>query len=206
MPIVLVHGLGVSHRYFRRLLPLLPGATAPDLAGDSVAELATSLAGVAPERATFVANSLGCQVVVELAVREPARVERLVLIGPTGYGDPLAAYAARLAVDAVREPPSLDLVAGVDYLRWGPARVARAARSMRRDPFVAKLPLVAAPTLVVRGERDAICHEPWAARVASGLPRGRLAVVDGAAHAAHWSHAREVARLVQEFEHDTSEG
>jgi len=203
--IVLVHGLGVSHRYFARLGALLPDASAPDLDGSSVEELASSLARAAPARSTLVANSLGCQVAVELAVREPARVERLVLIGPTGYDDPLVAYAARLALDSIREPPSMDVLAATDYLRWGPLRLVRAARSMRRDPFSDKLLRVAAPALVVRGERDPICTQPWAERVVSLLPRGRLAVVAGAAHAAHWSHAADVARLVEEAEHDTRE-
>ena len=40
MTYVLVHGLGVSHRYFERLQALLRGATAPDLAGSTVDELA----------------------------------------------------------------------------------------------------------------------------------------------------------------------
>ena len=206
MTYVLVHGLGVSHRYFERLRVRLPDAVAPDLAGSSVGELTTSLARVAPARATFIGSSLGCQVAVELALREPARVERLVLIGPSGYGHPLAAYASRLGVDWIREPPSLVLLATADYFRWGPRRLARTARSMRRDGFADKLPLVGAPPLVVRGAVDPICPQDWAEHVVSLLPRGRLAVVPGAAHAAQWSHAADVARLVQEAEHDAREG
>ena len=205
MTYVLVHGLGVSHRYFERLRARLPGAIAPDLAGSSVDELATSLARAAPERATFVGSSLGCQVAVELAVREPERVERLVLIGPTGYHHPLVTYASRLAVDWIREPPSLVLIATADYYRWGPRRLLRTARSMRRDLFTDKLPLVAASTLVVRGADDPMCTQGWAEHVVSLLPRARLAVVPGAAHAAQWSHAADVARLVEEAEHDSHE-
>jgi 2-hydroxy-6-oxonona-2,4-dienedioate hydrolase len=202
---VLVHGLGVSHRYFERLHALLPDSIAPDLAGSSVGELTTSLARVAPGRATFVGSSLGCQIAVELAIREPERVERLVLIGPTGYHDPLVTYASRLAVDWVREPPSLVLLATADYFRWGPRRLLRTARSMRSDSFIDKLPLVAVPALVVRGADDPMCTQAWAEHVVSLLPRGRLAVVPGAAHAAQWSNAAEVARLVEEAEHDPRE-
>ena len=35
------------------------------------------------ERADFVGNSLGCEVLIELALAHPNRVERLVLQGPT---------------------------------------------------------------------------------------------------------------------------
>ena len=206
MTYVLVHGLGVSHRYFERLRARLPDAIAPDLAGSSVSELANSLARAAPARATFVGSSLGCQIAVELALREPGRVERLVLIGPSGYGHPLAAYASRLGVDWIREPPSLVLLATADYVRWGPRRLARTARSMRGDGFPAKLPRVEAPTLVVRGSSDPICPQRWAEHVVSLLPRGRLAVVPGAAHAVQWSHAAAVARLIEEAEHDAREG
>jgi pimeloyl-ACP methyl ester carboxylesterase len=206
MTFVLVHGLGVSHRYFERLHERLADSTAPDLAGSSVEELASSLALAAPSRATFVGSSLGCQIAVELAVREPERVERLVLIGPTGYHHPLATYASRLAVDWIREPPSLVLIATADYYRWGPRRLLRTARSMRRDPFTDKLPRIAVPALVVRGAGDPMCTQPWAEHVVSLLPRGRLAVVPGGAHAVQWSHADDVARLIEEAEHDSREG
>jgi pimeloyl-ACP methyl ester carboxylesterase len=205
--IVLVHGLGVSHRYFARLRRALPGALAPDLDGEAVPELADSLARAAPPgRATLVANSLGCQIAVELALREPARVERLVLIGPTW--DPaspsLAGQAARVVRDSLGEPPSLWPVLAYEYARWGPRRILAAARAMLADPVAEKLPRVEAPAVVVRGERDGICSQAWAERFAALLPRGRLVVVPGA-HAVHWSHARFLARVVEEADDDLGE-
>lgn len=198
--VVLVHGLGVSHRYFARLRPELPGALAPDLAGDSIAALTDSLALAAPERAVFVANSLGCQLAVELALREPERVGRLVLVGATW--DPIAStlpgQLARILADAVFEPPSLLPTIAGDYIRWGPRRLLSTARSALRDPFAGKLARVAAPTFVVRGEHDRVCTRPWAERMTALLPRARLVEVAGAGHAAHWSHPRRIAELVEE--------
>jgi pimeloyl-ACP methyl ester carboxylesterase len=204
--IALVHGLGCSHRYFARLWPLLPGAQCPDLHADSVARLARELDAIAPPAALLVANSLGCEVAVELALR-PGRVSGLVLIGPTV--DPrrrsLLPQLAALAADVPREPlPLLSLLLR-DYLSWGPRRLARTAASMLRDPVERKLPLLDVPVAVVRGERDPICGEAWAETAASLAPGGRLVVVAGAAHAVHWTHAGAVARIVHELQQELRE-
>jgi 2-hydroxy-6-oxonona-2,4-dienedioate hydrolase len=217
-PIVLVHGLAVSSLYFVKLgrrLRARHRVVAPDLPGYGksptppqpldVPRLADALTDwldlLEIERAQFVGNSLGCQVAVDLAVRRPERVERLVLVGPTM--DPAAptipAQAWRLARDVVRESPLLNLAQSRDYLRMGPRRIVSTARFALADRIEEKLPRVAAPALVIRGSRDAIVPQEWAERVAALLPRGRLVVVP-AAHAAHWGAAHAVARLVEERE------
>lgn len=214
-----MHGLAVSSLYFVPLARRLArrfSVLAPDLPGHGrsgtppralgIAELAEALlawldaAGI--ERAPLVANSLGCQAAVELAVREPERVERLVLVGPTmDPGAPtIAEQALRLARDAVREPVGLNLVELRDYLRTGPRRIVATALAALADPFAEKLPRVAQPALVVRGGRDAIVSQRWAEQVAALLPRGRLVVVPGAPHAAHRAAADDVAGLVEEPE------
>src|SRR4051794_30941443 len=121
-PVVLVHGLGVSSRYFvplaerlvRRyavLAPDLPGygrSGTPDraLGIEALAEaLRAWLDRAELPTASLVGNSVGCQVAVELAARSPERVERLVLVGPTM--DPsaptLLRQSVRLARDLVHE-------------------------------------------------------------------------------------------------------
>lgn len=217
-PVVLVHGLAVSSRYFAPLIRELARTRtviAPDLPGYGrsqtptrplgIPELADALdewlevAGVVP--APLVANSLGCQVAVDLAVRRPQRVSRLVLLGPTM--DPSAPtilrQAARLVLDTLREPPGLRVAETIDYLRMGPRRTIATARLALADPFAEKARRVPHPALVVRSGRDAIISQAWAERVARALPDGRLAVIPGEPHAAHWSAAREVARVVEEF-------
>ena len=212
-PLVLVHGLGVSSLYFAPALRELSrdfACRAPDLPGYGkspkprdalgVRRLADVLLALLDAPTLLVANSFGCQVAVEAAVRDPARVRALVLVGPT-Y-DPSATLGqstARLVRDAVREPPGLLARISLDYFRMGPRRLLQTARSMARDPVAAKLPRVEAPTLVVRGERDGIVSQRWAERVAALLPHGRLSVVSGAAHAVHWTHPRELRRLVLEL-------
>ena len=217
-PVVLVHGLGVSSRYMvptaRRLArffptyaPDFPGfgrserpaeaLTLPELADGLVAWLDAS--GL--DRPAMLANSLGCQVVVDLAVRHPGRLSCAVLAGPTG--DPEAAgllgMVGRLLADVPREPLSALPLQAFDYLSAGPLRDLRTARAMMRDPFVAKLPLVPHPVLVVRGERDPIAPQRWAAELADRLPRGELATVPAAAHIVNYSHPAELVSLVRAF-------
>ncbi len=58
---------------------------------------------------------------------------------------------------------------------------------------------MAAPVLVVRGTRDRIVPQAWAERAARLLPRGRLAVIPGAAHAVNFSYPREFKAAMLAF-------
>lgn len=206
--IVLVHGLGLTHRYFQRLRPYLPAARAIDLQGSTLDEMNASLGGRVTEPAILVANSLGAQVATELAARSPALVRGLVLTGPTW--DPAAPSVpqqfGRLLLDSYRESPSLVPVALLDYARRGPVPILRAARAMLRHPMADRLATVAAPVVVIRGSRDPICSQGWAERLAAAPRDGRLVVAEGAAHAVDWSHPAIVAETVHELEQRVGEG
>jgi pimeloyl-ACP methyl ester carboxylesterase len=215
LPYVLVHGLGVSGRYFlplARRLARVARVYVPDLPGNGPSEkpprpldvpgLAAALgawadvAGV--ERACVVGNSLGGQTVVELAVTRPELVARLVLVGPTF--DPAASTVlrqlGRLVATGIREPPSLTALVVAEYTAAGPLRTLTTARHGLAHRIEQKLGRVRVPTLVLRGERDRICTQAWAERVAAGIQDARLAVLAGKAHAVHYSAPDEVARLV----------
>lgn len=209
---MLVHGLGVTSRYWARLRRELRAPTfAPDLPRGplTVPELADELrrrldeAGI--ERAPFVANSLGSQTAVELAVREPERVASLVLVGPTG--DPRARTRlqslARLLATSVFEQPSLDVLVAYEYLASGPLRTFRQARALVRHRFLDRLPEVRCPALVIRGRHDRICPQDWADEIGRAL--GARVVTLPGAHAVHWSHPAPVARLVEELEDGVGE-
>jgi pimeloyl-ACP methyl ester carboxylesterase len=216
--VVLVHGLGVSGRYMlalaRELAPFyrvfavdLPGFGRSERPSRplGLVELAEALASwmraTGLRSATLVGNSYGCQIAVELAARRPRLVERLVLIGPTT--DP--AYRTRrqqivrLLLDAAREPISLLGLAIGDYLRSGARVILNGLGDAVAHPLEARLPIVMAPALVVRGMRDPLVSAAWAERVALALPAGRLTVVPGVAHAAHYAAPRSVARTVRRF-------
>jgi pimeloyl-ACP methyl ester carboxylesterase len=217
--VVLVHGIGVSGRY---LLPTAGRLAAncsvhvPDLPGfgrsgrlrarPTVPRLADALeawldAAELGRPDAFVANSMGCQIVLDLAARRPERVARLVLVGPTvdRRARSLARQAARLALDVTREPVPLWALQTFDYVVHVSKSGVGGFVEMVRDPVETKLAHVHAPTLVVRGERDPIVPRAWAEEVAGALPRGRLVEIAGAPHAANYSAPDAVARLTLDF-------
>jgi 2-hydroxy-6-oxonona-2,4-dienedioate hydrolase len=216
--VVLVHGIGVSRRYLeptmRSLAPHLR-VYAPDLPGWgrsdrprralAIPELADVLAEwldvVGIEAPTLVANSMGCQVVVDLAARMRGRAAGLVLVGPTvdSGARTMPRQAGRLALDSIREPPSLLPLIAVDYARFGPRRFLATSRHALRDRIEDKLPQVETPTLVVRGARDALVSARWAEEVARLLPHGELVTVAGRAHAVNYNAPLALAALVRAF-------
>jgi 2-hydroxy-6-oxonona-2,4-dienedioate hydrolase len=216
-PVVLVHGLGVASPYLEPLLAVLGRvrpALAPELPGFGRSErpvgvldvpalariLGGAVAALAGGRAHLYGNSLGCQVAVELAVRRPELVASLVLQGPTT--DPAARSLAGQAWRALRtgrhEPVSELGRVLRDYLRAGPLRVLRTERRALEHGIEERLPQVAAPALVLRGEHDEIAPAAWAARVAALLPRGQLAGAPGA-HVLNYSEPGAVAARVEPF-------
>lgn len=218
MPVVLVHGLGSSSRIMeptsRLLAPSVP-TYAPDLPGFGkselprrpldVAELADALVAwmeaVGLDGVCLVGHSFGCQVAVEAAVRFPHLVRRMILVDPSG--DPAARSLprmfARLLRDVPREPPALIRLQAGDAVAAGPRVIFATARAMVRDPVATKLAQVQQEVLVVMGERDPIVPIRWAAAAACRLPRGRLLVLPGAAHAVPYTAPRALAAAVRDF-------
>jgi pimeloyl-ACP methyl ester carboxylesterase len=222
---VLVHGIGVSSRYFVPLGEELArdrAVSIPDLPGFGKSEgprrplsilgLADSLlayldaAGL--ERPPLVANSMGCQIVASLVARRPDRVGPLVLVGPTVDPRRRTAWQQVLggALDCLREPPSLLATIAWDYLVFGPRRFVATARSALRDRIEDNLRRIPAPTLVVRGEHDGFVSQRWGEEAAALLPRGRLVVVPREPHAVHYTRPRLVAGIVRRFLEEAEDG
>jgi 2-hydroxy-6-oxonona-2,4-dienedioate hydrolase len=214
-PVVLVHGYGVSGRYLLPLARLLAGscsAYVPDLPGHGRSErlevapgigelsdlLSDWLDEVGLERPAFVANSMGCQIVTQLAVRSPERVGPMVLSGPTV--DPARRGGRRQIFaglrETAREPVSLVALAARDGLGHDVQQLRAAARSALDDRIEERLPSIEQPTVVVHGERDAFVSREWAEQVAALLPHGRLVVVPGEPHAVPYTKPHLVAGIV----------
>jgi len=217
-PVVLVHGVGVSSRYLiptaERLAPHFR-VFAPDLPGFGRSErpprlldvpgLADALAAwmtrAGPGRAALLGNSMGCQVIIDLAARYPELVERAVLLGPTV--DPqargLLRQIGRGALDLLREPLSYWPLLAADYLIAGPIWTIRTLQKGVEDPLTAKLPRVRAPVLVLRGTRDPIAPRRWVVELARRLPHGRWAEVPGSAHIPNYTAPDALLRIVRPF-------
>ncbi len=216
--IVLVHGLGVSSRYLvpvGRELGRTHDVAAPDLPGFGhtpygrsvldVRGLADALlawldAAAVPD-AVFLGNSMGCQILADLAVRHPARVRGLVLTGPTfdAGARTTPRQATRLVSDMVFERPSLPFVLALEYVQCGPRRYWLTYRSGLADRIEDKLPQVAVPVLVTRGGLDPIAPQAWVERLVARTPKARLAVVPRVGHNAHYSAAPRLAQLVRSW-------
>lgn len=218
LPVVLVHGYGVSGRYMipiARLLAAELPVWIPDLPGHGrsekpkrtldVPELAQALRGfldaVGVRRAAFLANSMGCQTVAELAVRHPERVDRLILVGPTANPETrtLRQHLPRFLRAVFEERPSLIPLVTADYLRAGPWRLLKELRAMFAYRIEENLPRIDAPAMVVHGEKDFIVPRRWAEEVARLLRTDRLFTVPGAGHALNYSAPDELMRLIRPF-------
>jgi 2-hydroxy-6-oxonona-2,4-dienedioate hydrolase len=216
--LVLVHGLGVSARYlaptadrlasdFKVFVPELPGfgeseKPAHALSIPEMADvLAAWLASTGLSKTSFLGNSMGCQVIVDLAVRYPQCVDRAILVGPTvdTVGRTLGRQLWRGARDLIHEPWSLWPILAGDYLEAGTRRIYRTCRHALADSVEQKLPLVRAHSLIVRGSRDTLAPQRWVDEMIRLLPDGHLAVISGATHAANYSAPDELARLTREF-------
>ena len=217
-PVVLVHGLVISSRYMVptavELAPFCP-VYAIDLPGygDSVKpptvlglpELADALAAwldaMKFASAHLVANSFGCQVLAEFALRHRHRVNRLVFQGPTV--DPSARTVrqqlGRLIRNSRSEGPGLGWITLVDYLKAGLRTVTATIRMSIQDRIEDKLPGITAPTLVVRGGKDPIVPQSWAEEVARRLPRGELHVLPGLGHTINYTAPKRFVDVMRPF-------
>lgn len=217
-PIILVHGLGVSSRYMLPLARLLSAERtvyAIDLPGFGKSEkprrvlniteqadrLAAWMSANEIPRAVLLANSMGCQVVIDLALNRPDTVERIVLVSPTvdAWARSIFKQYLRLFLDIPREPLSLIFIALVDYLRAGLGRIAETFAYSLQDKMEEKLPHIYQPTLVVRGARDPLVSRRWAAEVARLLPQAHLLVIEKAGHGVNYNSPERLARAVFDF-------
>jgi pimeloyl-ACP methyl ester carboxylesterase len=217
LPVVMVHGLAVSHRYLMPLAAKLAGyhpVHVIDLPGFGLSDdpgrvldvtehadhLAAWLEAAEVPPVVLVGNSFGCQVAVDLAVRHADRARGLVLVGPTM--DPSARTASRQIVrwlrDTAREDPLQLPILARDVRDAGPHRVVGTLTHALRDPIERKLPMVRVPALVTRGSREPIVPLAWAQAATRLLPFGELAVVPGP-HNANYGAAGNLAELVLAF-------
>jgi pimeloyl-ACP methyl ester carboxylesterase len=198
---VLLHGIGASHRYFRKLQRLLAlhgkvhsvdlpgfGTTAKPDRQISVAEYAAVIASTLNTLGTgpvvLVGHSMGTQFATELAVIRPDLVSHVVLIGPVV--DParrtVLQQALALAQDSLRESPSGNAIVFTDYLRCGIPWYLTELSVMMTYSLEARLSMVTQPVLVTRGSRDPIARHAWCRELAAVAANGRLLELPGKPH------------------------
>jgi pimeloyl-ACP methyl ester carboxylesterase len=218
MPVVLVHGLAVSHRYLvptalvlaRRhpvYLPDLPGFGLTDrpvraygVAGHA-RHLGRWLDEVGLAGVCMLGHSFGAEVAAAVAAARPDRVAALALGGPTS--DPAArsrtGQVLRFLRNLAGEDPRQAAILWRDVRDAGPRRVWATIGHSVNHRIENTLSGVRVPLLVFGGAHDRISPLPWRRHLASLVPGGREVTVPGAAHNAATTAGEHVAAAVGEF-------
>lgn len=215
---VLIHGFGVSSRYFgplarelsrhgRVVVLDLPGFGYTRDPGRAlrIGGFARVVNAVIHDRAVpnpvLVGHSMGTQVAVEAMVQEPGLSSALLLAAPVvndaeRHG-PLLMW--RFIQSGIKEPPASawDSIRG--FLRSGPRWLLLDFRPMLEYHIEERLGLIDAPVTVIGGVGDRIAPPAWCQRLATTRPGSAVVIVDGAAHQMIHTNAPEVARAAMEL-------
>lgn len=217
-PVVLVHGLGGSARWWRStraelgrdhrvIVPELPGfgygrGGRRFALRDAAPVLGGLLEHLGHERADLVGHSFGALVCMAVAAAEPQRVRRLVLVAP-----PVRTASPRMVGNVLpvvrtllRLPRAGALTLLSDFATKSPTAILRAAGeilALDGDAGLGgELPV---PTMVMWGSRDAIVPMGGAGWLTRTLPRARVVVIPGAGHIPMLDRPAQVNAALRDF-------
>lgn len=216
---ILIHGIGVSHRYLRRLHGEL-AAVAPtyslDLPGFagtpkpgrqlSVADYGAFIAQVLKANGIgsyiLVGHSMGVQFAIETALYAPGQADRLVLMGPVvdSRHRTVPRQGMALFLDALlRESASSNWIVFSDYFRCGPRWYFTQLPVMMGYPTELRLAGINMPVLVLRGSHDQVAGGDWSLRLSQVVQQGTFVEIARAGHVAQHLRPRQVADAITSF-------
>lgn len=220
-PVILIHGLSGSHRWWRYTLPSLAGAFrvhVPELIGfggsrpsrlqPSIPAMAELLVGwldaLGIERAHLIGHSMGGQISIHLSAGHPERVSRLVLVSAAGIPrlltwSELTRFLAEIVPPRAWGKPSFLPTIAADALRAGPRVLWRATRHILADDVGPLLPRIVSQTLLVWGRLDPLTPLAHGRVMAASIPDSRLVVFPDAAHIPMADRPVEFNELVFDF-------
>jgi pimeloyl-ACP methyl ester carboxylesterase len=220
-PLVLLHGLAGSHRWWRYVVPGFacdfrvmvpeligfggsrPAPRQPDM--PEMAELVGRwLDAMGAGRVDLVGHSMGGEIAIHMAATAPQRIRRLVLVSAAGIPRVISAPAAgRLARELARLRSwgrrSFVATIAADSLRAGPFTLYRTLRYLLADDVRPLLPLIRHPTLLVWGEHDPVTPVADGRVMEATIPDARLVVVPDASHNVMADRPDEFLRIVKGF-------
>jgi 3-oxoadipate enol-lactonase len=241
-PLLLVHA-GIANRHmwdpvwdalaarYRVIRPDLRGFGESVVATESFTnwhDLARLLRALDAVPAHVIGVSMGAGAALDLALGEPYKVERLVLVGAglAGWDWADQLRADWDAEEAAWQRGDLDEVAWANVRTWvdGPLRGGLASAKVRQAVFdmyrpalqlqkvegavdgeslepsaAGRLAEVGAPTLVVVGELDQPDMMKVGEHLAAAMPHARLVRMPGVAHLPPMEAPEEFVRIVTEF-------
>lgn len=176
------------------------------------------------ERAAFVGNSMGGGVSLEMALRAPERVEKLVLMGTGGsipiFTPMLTEGLTRMVGFYAGDGPSMEKLRRViDLLVYDPSAITEelmqerykaATRKDVVDNYVLKahpweelwrenIGAITQETLLIWGREDRVVPLDAAFLLMKAMPKARLHVFPQCGHWAQWEKAGEFNALVLNF-------
>lgn len=187
---------------------------------DFAADLEGFLDILSLEEAVVVGGSSGGIVARRFAIDHPDRVSGLVLLGtPALLTDkPVVVEMWESTVSELTDPIDLEFVRGfvegtlaqrvppafletlVQESLKVPAHVWKETyRGLLEDDSFAELHQIAAPTLILWGDQDALLTKSDQEALATTIPRSRLVVYEGAGHTFYWEEPQRVARDLATF-------
>lgn len=204
-PVVLLHGLAGSYRWWRYTVPALANSFRvhlPDLIGfggsrlaaggppeiPRLAELLTLwLDALGLERVHLVGHSMGGQISIHIAARRPERVDRLALVSAAGIPRRLslpemARFVAELIPPRAWGRPAFLPTIARDALRAGPAPILSATYHILKDDVRPLLHRIRSPTLIIWGRLDPLTPLAHGWILADAIADARLHVLPDAAH------------------------
>jgi pimeloyl-ACP methyl ester carboxylesterase len=216
-PLVLVHGLSASSRWWRWNVPELArrfqvyvvdligfGQNArrhPFVLEEAASYLARWIEQLGIERVHLIGHSMGGFICADLAADHPELVDRLVLVDAVAL--PLTRSTLQHGwglIRALRYMPFnfLPVLAG-DAYHAGPSAVVKAARELLRADIRAKLARIDRPVLVIWGEHDTLVPLEIGRRLEQELAQAELVVIPGAGHNPMWDRPTDFNRAVVAF-------
>ncbi len=216
-PLVLVHGLSGSGRWWRHnILPLarqfqvyvidLIGfgrshGRHPFVLTEAAGYLVTWMDAVGIEQAGIIGHSMGGFITAELAAEFPQRITRMVLIAPALMPRELSslAHAAGLFRVFRHLPPGFLPILFTDALRAGPVTLWKAMRELLATDLWPRLQDLATPTLLVWGEHDTLVPLSVARQLRHCLLNTRLVVIPASGHNPMWDRPRSFNQTVLPF-------
>jgi non-heme chloroperoxidase len=234
-PVVFLHGWPDSWFSFSRVVPLLSGrlhAFVPDQRGfgesdrpdggygieEFADDIVAFLDAVSIERATIVGHSFGSFVTRRVAITNPQRVDRIVLIGTAVSAVSSVTREVQADMVSLEDPVPVEFArsfqAGTAYAPLPDAFFERLivesmklpARLWREvlDGVLAyddaeQLTRITAPTLLLWGERDALFSRADQDHLVAAIKGARLKIYEETGHCPIWERPELVAADLKEF-------
>jgi pimeloyl-ACP methyl ester carboxylesterase len=199
-PVILVHGLAGSGRWWRRNVPALVAQYRTYLVdlprfgamhgrgrfvlAEAAAWLLEWMRRIGLDRAHVIGHSMGGLIAIRLAAQRPDAICRLVLVAPAGVPSArsVAGHALPMLRAGLHSKPGFFPLLAYDAIRAGPRTLWRAAREIVSEDVREDLAAIQAPTLVVMGQNDPLVPPTAGQVMRDTIADARLLVLKGAGH------------------------